>query len=389
MSEGTKHAAVVPSFVPGAMTSTCASTVVSVRASVAPRAKNARRSFAVSAASSRDDRVEATPGGPLEGLRKAFAATAAAAVLIAAGPDAALANAFDGDLSPTNGPLKSLPKGARPVAPCISVQLRDAFATTRRPPRDRDPSLRLTSPRDPPIAELTEPDEIFREDFTVKFAGIEVDHKYLVGALILGQGIGFLGSLIGGNEARKKGEQVRELNASLLKVNAELRREMREAGVGPYVPIPAQRFIERIPGSTDEDDAAADAIVLRLKTAKRTLSEGDDAEALALFEEARQMIDENPVGLREAWKASRKAHRGMGAALERLGRFEEALREMETVLSLSETHDDHSGQTDALGVIADIYTDMDRLEEAAEYYDKYFTSLQEEDARNAAATPAR
>jgi hypothetical protein len=52
----------------------------------------------------------------------------------------------------------------------------------------------------------------------VKFAGLEVDHKYLVGALIAGQGIGFLGSVIGGNEARKKGEQVRTLNNSLVKV---------------------------------------------------------------------------------------------------------------------------------------------------------------------------
>ena len=33
---------------------------------------------------------------------------------------------------------------------------------------------------------------------------VKVDHKYLVGALIVGQGIGFLGSAIGGNEARKK-----------------------------------------------------------------------------------------------------------------------------------------------------------------------------------------
>lgn len=79
---------------------------------------------------------------------------------------------------------------------------------------------------------MTEPDEIFREDFTVKFAGLEVDHKYLVGALIVGQGIGFLGSVVGGNEARKKGDQIKTLNASLLKVNAELRREMREAGLG-------------------------------------------------------------------------------------------------------------------------------------------------------------
>ena len=39
---------------------------------------------------------------------------------------------------------------------------------------------------------------------------------------------------------------------------------------------------------------------------------------------------------------------------------------MQTVLSLSVDHDDHSGETDALGVIADIYTDMDQLEVAKE-----------------------
>lgn len=84
----------------------------------------------------------------------------------------------------------------------------------------------------------------------------------------------------------------------------------------------------------------------------------------------------------------RKAHRGIGAALERMGHFEEALQSMELVLSLSVDHDDHAGETDALGVIADIYTDMDKLEEAAQYYDRYFNSLQEEDARTQATGEA-
>lgn len=230
--------------------------------------------------------------------------------------------------------------------------------------------------------ELTEPDEIFRESFTVKFAGLEVDHKLLVGSIILGQGIGFVGSVVGGNEARRKGEQVKALNASLLKVNAELRREMREAGLGPYVPIPTQRFIEKPAGmSTDEDDAVATNVVMTLKCGKRKLKEADNAGALAEFTTALRDIEANPKSLAEAWKAERKAHRGMGAALERMGRFDDALKSMETVLRLSVEHSDHSGETDALGVIADIYTDMDRLEEAAEYYDRYFTSLQEEDAR--------
>lgn len=79
----------------------------------------------------------------------------------------------------------------------------------------------------------------------------------------------------------------------------------------------------------------------------------------------------------------RKAQRGMGAALERLGRFKEALLAMQTVLALSTEQSDHAGETDALGVIADIYADLDQLELAAEYYDKYFNSLQEEDSRNA------
>jgi tetratricopeptide (TPR) repeat protein len=219
----------------------------------------------------------------------------------------------------------------------------------------------------------------------VRFAGLEVDHKFLVGALVLGQAVGFIGSAVGGNEARRKGEQVTSLNQKLLKVNAELRREMREAGIGPYQPIPASRFIEKSADSTDEDDETVARVISSLKTGKRLLKEGDDLSALANFKAALADVEANPGSFNEGWKASRKAHRGMGAALERLGKFKPALESMKIVLALSTEHDDHSGETDALGVIADIYADMDELEEAAEYYDKYFNSLQEEDARNAAS----
>lgn len=209
-----------------------------------------------------------------------------------------------------------------------------------------------------------------------------MDHKYLVGSLIVGQAIGFIGSAIGGNEARKKGVQVKSLNESLLKVNAELRREMREAGLGPYVPIPAQRFIQKADGtSTDEDDHVVSSVISRLKNAKKLLKDGDNAPALEEFKAALVEIEAHPDSLAESWKAARKAHRGIGAACERMGKFTQALAAMELVLSLSTEHDDHAGETDALGVIADIYTDMDKLEEAAEYYDRYFTCLQEEDAR--------
>ena len=115
-------------------------------------------------------------------------------------------------------------------------------------------------------------------------------------ALVLGQAIGFVGALVGGNEARKKGGQVAALNQSLLKVNSELRREMREAGMGPYVPIPAQRFIEKGPGqSSDEEIAVVDGIVLKLKAAKRHLKESANDLALGEFDDAVRVARRNGV----------------------------------------------------------------------------------------------
>ena len=77
--------------------------------------------------------------------------------------------------------------------------------------------------------ELTEPDEIFREDFNVQFAGLTVDHKDLIYALVVGQTIGFVGSAVGGAEARKRAEEIERLNSTLLKVNKEVRKELRSS----------------------------------------------------------------------------------------------------------------------------------------------------------------
>jgi|TARA_B110000977_G_scaffold72044_2_gene97600 hypothetical protein len=91
--------------------STCALSSVGVRAcapgQTAPRA---RRTVACAASTDRSASDEVSVA---DRLRRAAVATAAAAALVACAPNAALANAFDGDLSPTNGPFKSLPIGTR------------------------------------------------------------------------------------------------------------------------------------------------------------------------------------------------------------------------------------------------------------------------------------
>ena len=90
--------------------STCTLSSVGVRASVLGH--TARQTQRVVACAAHTDRCATDENVSVaDRLRRAAIATAASAALIVGHPSAALANAFDGDLSPTNGPLKSLPKG--------------------------------------------------------------------------------------------------------------------------------------------------------------------------------------------------------------------------------------------------------------------------------------
>ena len=225
--------------------------------------------------------------------------------------------------------------------------------------------------------ELTEPDEIFREDFNVQFAGLTVDHKDLIYALVVGQTIGFVGSAVGGAEARKRAEEIERLNSTLLKVNKEVRKELRSSQ-GRKVAF----------STMDSSDEASSETVLEiislLKSGKSKLKAQASQEAKETFTKARQLIDANQSALKEPWKAVRKAERGLGAASARLGEYDEALSHMKTVLKLSTEHDDTSVATDACGIIADIYAEMDQIEVAADWYDKYFESLAIEDAKEAA-----
>ena len=243
-----------------------------------------------------------------------------------------------------------------------------SFASNRDVPNKHSPIANL-----PEV--LTEPDVIFSEDFNVTFAGVTVDHKYLITALVLGQSVGFIGSMVGGNEARVRREETERLNAALVKVNAAMRDQMRASKVGVYTPVD----VEASPSaSTDEDRAEVSAVVEKLRVGKSQLKSGNNKDALVSFGESVKLIAQFRSALNEPWKAERKAHRGLGAAYERLGNHEAALDEALEVLRLSAEHDDGAGMSDAMGLVADIYTEMNDLEKAALWYDKYLVSLDNE-----------
>lgn len=83
----------------------------------------------------------------------------------------------------------------------------------------------------------------------------------------------------------------------------------------------------------------------------------DSALAKSEFEHALKLARSGASELDSPWKAERKALRGLGAAHQQLADYPKALDAMMEVLKISEKMEDQSGISDAIGVIADIYTD--------------------------------
>lgn len=226
---------------------------------------------------------------------------------------------------------------------------------------------------EPAFAEAR-PDENLLSDFNVEFLGSAVDHKVIVEWVVLGQTVGFIGSLVGGWSAKERKEEVEKLNARLLVVNKQLREQARAAKsptLSPDVPV-------KVPSThadTEDQSPEAQELLKVLRTGKGLLKERNGTAALESFEKALGMARSHATSLESPWKAERKALRGMGAAHNQLGQHDRALDYMKQVLTISEKMADTSGVADAMGVIADIYTDKGELDKAAKWYDKYLDEM--------------
>jgi tetratricopeptide (TPR) repeat protein len=224
---------------------------------------------------------------------------------------------------------------------------------------------------------LTKPDPIFEKDFTVKFAGFEVDHKILVGTIIVGQTIGFAGAIVGGLEAKSRAQEITRLNKSLLEVNDRIKQELRrekkkQDGINVNMSIDS------------DGDPYVEKILMLLRTGKAMLKSESTKEKLIecerKFEEALTLIvaESGKKKLTVPWKAERKALKGIGAVAVRLGYTGKALDMYKKVLNLALENKDMAEITDNYGKIADLYTELDQLESAQKYYDLYFSALDNE-----------
>ncbi len=102
----------------------------------------------------------------------------------------------------------------------------------------------------------------------------------------------------------------------------------------------------------------------------RLLKQDNGASALVRFEKAHMLARYTGDQVQQ-----RRAVRGLAAAARLQGQYKAAVHHLENVLKLSDQMNDHVGDADAYGTIADIYTDMGDFDKAAEYYDKYISQM--------------
>lgn len=220
--------------------------------------------------------------------------------------------------------------------------------------------------------------------------------------------VALTGAFVGGFSARARKADIERLNDQLRKINLSLRQQARAGTVyAPglnYAPQPiggggAPRVAAPAPPATaaavapaataetpavtaltsassiislDDDEVSPElrSCIASLRDGKRLLKDRDGRGAMARFEKALMLAESMADPVHE-----KRAVRGLAAASRLNGDRRASIAHLERVLSLSRAHGDTVGDSDALGTIADMYTELGAFEKAAEYYDKYIATM--------------
>ncbi|KAG2728604.1 hypothetical protein I3843_01G207900 [Carya illinoinensis] len=181
--------------------------------------------------------------------------------------------------------------------------------------------------------------------------------------------VALIGATVGGLLARQRRGELKRLNEQLRQINAALRRQAKIESYAPslsYAPVGG-----RIMENEVIVDPKKQELISRLKTGKNFLRNQELEKAFMEFKIALELA-QNIMDPTE----EKKAARGLGASLQRLGKYREAIKYHSMVLAISEREGEDSGNTEAYGAIADCYTELGDLERAAKFYDKYISRLE-------------
>ncbi|KAL6645055.1 hypothetical protein ACP70R_016663 [Stipagrostis hirtigluma subsp. patula] len=181
--------------------------------------------------------------------------------------------------------------------------------------------------------------------------------------------IAMIGATVGGLLARQRRGELKRLNDQLRQINAALRRQAKIESYAPalsYAPVG-----NKIPESEVIVDPQKERLISYLRTGKNHLRNQAPDKAFPEFKAAFDLAQSLGDHVEE-----KKAARGLGASLQRQGKYKEAIKYHSMVLNISKMTGEDSGVTEAYGAIADCYTELGELEKAGEFYDKYIARLQ-------------
>ncbi|XP_057514758.1 protein FLUORESCENT IN BLUE LIGHT, chloroplastic-like isoform X2 [Actinidia eriantha] len=181
--------------------------------------------------------------------------------------------------------------------------------------------------------------------------------------------VALIGATVGGLLARQRRGELKRLNEQLRQINAALRRQAKIESYAPtlsYAPVGG-----RIQESEVIVDPRKQELISRLKLGKNFLRNQDPEKAFLEFKTALELAQSLSDPTEE-----KKAARGLGASLQRQGKYREAIKYHSMVLAISEREGEDSGNTEAYGAIADCYTELGDLEGAAKFYDNYIARLE-------------
>ncbi|KAG0554067.1 hypothetical protein KC19_12G059800 [Ceratodon purpureus] len=208
-------------------------------------------------------------------------------------------------------------------------------------------------------------------DLLVDAAGGNVN--FVITSLCVAEAVALIGAIVGGVIARRRRDELYNINTQLRQINLSLRKQARVESYAPtltYAPSGGRGSV----AVAEPVDQGKDNLMSLLKSGKRLLREQRPAEAFYQFEKALELARKLNDTVEE-----KKAARGMGAACQRQKKYKEAIKYHGLVLAISEKTKEHSGNTEAYGAIGDCYSEIGEMESAAKYYDMYIDRLQNED----------
>ncbi|ONI15323.1 hypothetical protein PRUPE_3G037600 [Prunus persica] len=205
--------------------------------------------------------------------------------------------------------------------------------------------------------------------------------------------VALVGATVGGLLARQRKGELQRVNEQLRQINQSLRRQAKIESYAPtlsYSPIGAKV----LPENEVIVDPRKHELISRLKAGKNFLRNQETEKALGEFKTALELAQsvKDPIEEKKAARGLASGgsvnddeqfaivlvlnYVGLGASLQRLGKYRDAIKYHSMVLAISEREGEDSGNTEAYGAIADCYTELGDLERAGKFYDNYIARLE-------------